>query len=152
MNGKLIDAVEHRVAKLQELEHLVIGARHLLVDLFCKAFQAGMECDLQPGKARMVGFRDRKPVNIDSHVIEKLPDLQAVFLRADRHHLMQGCFDLDSSAHKAGGNTAGQIVAFQHKHIQPFIRQHQGTRQPCQRPADHDHIIMIFIELHAVSP
>ena len=84
-----------------------------------------MQGHFDAGKARVITFRDLEPVYIDAHVIEELADLEAVVLGTDGHHLVQRRFDLNTSAHKARGNAAGQIVALKDQHIQALVRQHK---------------------------
>ena len=84
-----------------------------------------MEGHLQAGQAGVIGLGDRKPVDIDAHIVQEFSHLEAVLFRPYGHHLVQGRLDLNAAADKAGGNAAGKVVSLQDQDVQPLVRQHQ---------------------------
>ena len=84
-----------------------------------------MQGHFQSGKTCVIALRNGKPVYVDAHVVEELADFEAVLFGSYRHHLVQRRFDLNAAAHKARGNTAGQVVALEDEHVQSLIRQHK---------------------------
>ena len=124
----------------------------LRVDFPCKRFKAGMKRDFNAGKGSMIGFRDFEPVDMYAHVLEKFSDFQTVAFRPDAHHLVQRRLDFDPAADKARRNAARQVMTLEHKNIFALVREHQCGGKPRERAADHDDIIVIFVEFHAGLP
>ena len=87
-----------------------------------------MQRHLDAGQGGVVGLGDLEPVHVHAHILQEFAHLEPVPLGADAHHLVEGRLDLDAAADEAGGDAAGQVVPFQHQHVQPLVRQHQrGT-------------------------